>query len=110
QAVGDVVQDGYARGQVELLEHEADPLGAQRRQPPVGEPGHVVPVDAYRPRRRPVERAHEVQQGRLSRARRADDADQFAVVDAQVDVAQGDNAAGIATTDRAQVDDRGHAG
>ena len=44
----------------------------------VGQRGHVVPVDVDGARRRPVERADQVQHGRLARAGRADDRDQLA--------------------------------
>ena len=60
--------------QVELLEHEADRPGPQRRQLAVGQRRRRrAPASADRARRRPVERADHVQQRRLARARRADD-------------------------------------
>ena len=37
QPVGDVAQDGLVLGEEELLEHEPDPGGAQRRQLPVAQ-------------------------------------------------------------------------
>ena len=46
QAVRDVVHRGHAVGEVELLEHEPDPVRPQRRQCPVVEVVDVEAVDA----------------------------------------------------------------
>jgi hypothetical protein len=58
---------GTAGREVELLEHEPDPAGAQRRQLPVGQPRHVVPGHGDPPGRRAVERAEHVEHRRLAR-------------------------------------------
>ena len=62
QPVGDVAQHGLMLGQEELLEYEPDPGRPQRRQLPVGHPGHVQAGDAHRPAGRLVQGAHQVQQ------------------------------------------------
>src|SRR5690606_42033722 len=53
-----------------------------------GEPAHVLAPDEELPRRRPVQAADEVHQGGLSRARRAHDRDELALLDGEVDAAQ----------------------
>ena len=74
QAGGHVVERGQPVEQVELLEHEADAPAPQRRQLAVarGAPTSCA-GDAHRARRRPVERADEVEQRRLARPGRPDD-------------------------------------
>ena len=66
----------------------------------------VVPVDPDRPGRRPVQRADQVQQRRLAGPGRADDGDQLAVPDAQVDLAQRDHAARVGPAHAGQFDHR----
>jgi hypothetical protein len=83
QAVGDGLADRYAGGEVELLEHEPDRAGPQRRQLPVGQFGHGVAVDAHAPAGRPVEGADQVEQRGLARPRAPDDGDRLAVPDDQ---------------------------
>jgi hypothetical protein len=61
QPVRHVVHSGLSRREVELLEHEPDPPGAQRGQLPGRTVPHVVPVDPHHPGRRAVERADQVQ-------------------------------------------------
>ena len=61
--------------------------------------GDVVPVDPHRPGRRPVERADQVQHRRLARAGRADDREQLAVLDGQVEPSSGGDAAGVGLRD-----------
>src|SRR5439155_10072752 len=102
EAVGDVVQGAYAAGQVELLEHEPDPAGAQGGQCPVGQRGDVVAVDVDRAGGRPVERTDDVQHGRLAGPGRADDGDQFAVVDVEGGTGEGFDAARVDLADVAQ--------
>ncbi len=72
QPVGHVAQHALVLGEEELLEHEPDPGRPQRRQLPVPHPRHVQAGDAYRPGRRPVQGAHQVQQRGLARPGRAD--------------------------------------
>ena len=76
QPVGDVVERGLAAEQVELLEHEPDPPRAERRTASRSRqaPPRRTPAMRTVAGRRPVERAEEVQQGRLARTRRPDDA------------------------------------
>ena len=50
QPVGDVVERGLVLGQEELLEHEADPRGAQRGQLSVAKLGDVESGDPDRAR------------------------------------------------------------
>ena len=112
QAVGDVVERGLATEQVELLEDEADPPCAQRGQPPVGHARHVVPGDPDGPLGRPVERAEEVQERRLARAGRADDRDELAALDPEVDRLEGVDRrhARVALADPGQLGDGAHDG
>ena len=77
QPVGDVAEHGLVLGEEELLEHEPDPRGPQRRQLPVGHPGRVEAGDPDRPAGRLVQGAHQVQQRGLARPGRADDRGQF---------------------------------
>ena len=84
----DVAQRGHVRQQVELLEHEADVAVADLGQPVLVEVGDVLTGEEQLSRRRDVEAADDVHQRRLARARRADDGDELAFVDAQVDAAQ----------------------
>jgi len=66
QAIGHVVERGLMLGQEELLEHESDGGGPQRGDLPVGELADVEPADPDGPRGRPVQRPHDVQQGRFA--------------------------------------------
>ena len=87
--IGDVVECGLSGEQEELLEHEADVLGTQGGQILVGQHRHVVSGDSDFAHRGTVERAHDMQQRRLSAAGGADDRNQFTVRDLEVDAAQG---------------------
>jgi len=51
---------------MELLEHEPDGPGPQGGDLPVGELADVQPADPDGSGGRPVQRAHDVQQGRLA--------------------------------------------
>ena len=79
QPGGDVLERRHPVEQEELLEHEADVLAragspsARSRMPATSCPATATP-----PARGPLERAHDVQQRRLARARRADDREQLA--------------------------------
>ncbi len=105
QARGDVVGRRQRLQQVEALEHEADAPRAQGRQLAVAHPPGVDAGDVHRPGRRPVEQAHELQQGRLARARRADHGHELALLDRQLDVAQDVAGRGVAAADAAELDD-----
>ena len=96
--VGDVVEHAGVLGQEELLEDEPDPGGPQVGHVPVVHRGHVEPGDPHPAAGGPVEGAHQLQQGGLARARRADDTDQLPGADGEVHPAQGLNGrrAGIA--------------
>jgi hypothetical protein len=95
QAVGDVVQRGGVFGEEELLEDEADVRGALGRQRAVVHGGGVPAGDPYGAGAGPVEGAHEMQQGRLSRPRGAGDAEQLASSDGEAHAAQRLHGAGV---------------
>ena len=88
QAVGDVVEHAEAVEQEELLEDEAEAPGPQARQLLVGHGRGVLSGDADHAARGSLEGAHHVEQGALARPGRADDGDQLALVDPQVDAGQ----------------------
>src|SRR4029077_11714601 len=83
----------------ELLEHEPDVPRSQHRERAVAEPGDVAAGDREAAAGGPLERAHDVQQGRLSRAGRADDGEQFAFADAQRHTTQRLDATGVRLAD-----------
>ncbi|MBD0739042.1 hypothetical protein BGM09_06335 [Streptomyces sp. CBMA29] len=110
QPVGHVVERGDAVGQVELLEHEPDPVRAHGGKGAVGEVVHVHPFDGDRARGGPVEGPDQVEEGRFAGAAGADERDQFALPHGQahprarqhrrfavtaLDVAQLDDGAGL---------------
>ena len=74
--------------QVELLEHEADALAAQRRDPSVGQPAEPLAFHRHLARAGPVERAHHVQHRALARTRRPGHRHQIAAADRQIDACQ----------------------
>src|SRR6266540_3824294 len=88
QAGGHVVQRAHRVEQEELLEDQADPARAQRGELPVRERAHVGAADVHGAAARQVERAHDVEQGRLSRPARPDDRQHLPRRDGQVDAAQ----------------------
>src|SRR4051794_2413949 len=65
QPVGDVLQHRRPRNQVELLEDEADSSGPQRGSLAVGERADIVAGDADAAGGGSIQRADDVQQGRL---------------------------------------------
>jgi hypothetical protein len=95
QAMGDVVQRGHPVDQEELLEDEADRPRAQPCQLAVVEVVDVGAGHRDAARGRAVERAHDVQQRRLARARGADDGDQLAVADLEAHAVERAHAAGV---------------
>ena len=86
-----------ARQEVVRLEDEADGPAADLRQLVVGELLHRVALQAVDPGGRAVQAAQDVHQRRLARAGRADDGQELAVGDHQVDVLEGGHgdAAGV---------------
>jgi hypothetical protein len=106
QPVGDIVQRGHPRGEVEQLEDKPDAARPQRRQLTVGQARDSEPVDDDLPGGGPIQSAHHVEQRRLSRPRRPHDRHHLAAVDIQVDVAQRGDAPGIVAADAAQRHDR----
>jgi hypothetical protein len=74
--------------QVELLEDEADPAGADRGEPGVGHPFDVLPADADPAAVRPLQGPGHVQQGALARSGGTEDRHPFGPVDLQGDPGQ----------------------
>ncbi len=99
-AGGDVVDRGHRLLEVEGLEHEADPVGAQAGQLAVGgrrrRRGRPPRTS---PRGRPLERAEDGQHRRLARARRPDHRHLVAGGDLDADAAQRRHAAGVLLDD-----------
>src|SRR5690606_26907562 len=81
---GDVLQHAAVRQQVERLEHEPDPAGAQGGAPALGQVTHLHPVQPVTAAGGAVQQAEQVQQGGLARAGRADDRDVLTGADGQV--------------------------
>src|SRR2546423_12138854 len=84
----DVLPDRRARQKIEGLENESDFLIADARQRAGREQRDVFAVEPILAGRRRVEAAEDVHQRRLAGARRSDDRDEVAAVDAGVDAAQ----------------------
>src|SRR5262249_56563440 len=84
-----VVRRGEAVEQVELLEHDAQPVGADTGDGVVGQRRDVGPVDVHGPAGGPVEGGHQVQQRRFAGAGRAQHGDQLAAPDREVYLVQG---------------------
>ena len=61
----DVLGDRQRRHQVERLEHEADALATEDRQPPFAEFPEIDITERNRARRRPVEAGRDVQERAL---------------------------------------------
>ena len=82
----------------------------RRGEPRVAQATDVVTVDAHRPCRRPLEGTDDVDQRRLPRARRADEGDELACVDGQIDPGQrlDRRLAGVALDDAGHLQHRGH--
>ena len=73
QPVCDVLARRASVEEEELLEHEADRACPERRERAIGELRGDVTVDSDRPGGRTLERAEDVEQGRLAGAGRPDD-------------------------------------
>src|SRR5436190_1312786 len=83
-----VLDHRAVREQVEALEDEADPLGAQRRPLAVGQRLDVDALEQVGPRARAVEQAEDAEQRRLARARGPDDGQRRRRRQHEVDLAQ----------------------
>ncbi len=103
-----VLERRAVRQQVERLEHEPEPLGAQPRPFALGQVRHVAAVELVDAGARAVEQAEHVEQRRLARTGRADDGDVLAGGDREIDAAQRPYRRGARKhpLDAAQVDDR----
>src|SRR5205814_680569 len=78
--------------QVEALKDEADFAVANVGQHGAVQATDVLTIEPVRARRRPVQAADEVHQGRFARAARSDDGDEFAALHGQGYAAQGGDA------------------
>ena len=74
-----------------LLPHEAHPGAAIVIQIAIGQLEQVLPIDRDPARRRAIQSAQHVEQRRFARSRCADDADQLAALDRQIESLQGDD-------------------
>ena len=86
---GDVLLGGQRGHEVEGLEHEAQPVAAQRRDFLVGQPGQVGVADAGVAGRRGVEAGHAVHQRRLAGAGGPHDGGELAAAEFHVDRVEG---------------------
>ena len=82
--------------QVEELEDEADAAPAYQRQLTLAEPGQVASLEQDSTTTGPVQPAHQVQQGGLAGAGRADDGDKASLRHLQADVIDGAHDFGLA--------------
>src|SRR5699024_7866745 len=106
QPGGDVLCCRDRREEVELLEHEADRGGPDRRALRVGKSAQVLPLDQHRTRARVVESAEDRQQGALAGAGGAEDRELLPCVDPHVGGVQSSDRwwAGVQLRDRLPVD------
>ena len=77
QAIGHVIESRVTGQQMELLKDEANLASSQRRQLAIRQRGDVVSRHFDSPRRRPIECAHQMEQGRFAGAGRSDNRQQF---------------------------------
>src|SRR5690606_3581636 len=94
ETIRDVVQGGDTRRQMEVLEHEADAAGAKSGEVAVPEARHVEPVDRDLAGAGAIECSDDVEHGRLAGAGRADNGNELAARDVEVDIAQCEDIAG----------------
>ena len=85
----DVFRDRQAGDQVIELEHEADVAAPVGGQLGLARPAQVLLAEQHRARSGGIESAQDVEQGRLAAARGAQQDDELAAPDLQVDLAQG---------------------
>ena len=90
QGEGDVAQDGTLLEEVEALENHADGL-PQLQQFLAAEPGQAFAVHQHLALGGAFEQVDAAHQGALARAGQADDAENFTVVDGEIDVLQRDD-------------------
>ena len=88
QGRGHVVEGARPGQQVVRLEDEPDRAAADRGQPVVVEILDRRPVEDVAPGRGPVEAADDVHQGRLARPRRADNGEELAAFDDEVEAVE----------------------
>src|ERR1700744_5995104 len=100
QGEGHVLVDVLVRQQPEVLEHAADPA-AEHGHPPVRQPGQVPAGHPDAAVGGPLLLEDQPQEGRLTRAGRADEKDKFALLHANTDVLQ--SRAALARVDLADV-------
>ena len=84
-----VVERCHPVGEVKLLEDKSDCVGPKRREFGVVHAHHIVASNAGCTLGGAVERADDVEHGRLAAATGPDDREQFALVDGEVDAVQG---------------------
>src|SRR5512146_1094483 len=89
--VGYVVEDRRVLGEKELLKDEANPGGPHRGELAILEFGDVEAGDRDPPRRRPLQRPHQVEERRLARAGGAEDGYELSRTHAEADALQGRN-------------------
>src|SRR4029077_15503524 len=96
----------------ELLEDEPDAPRAQRRECALGRGRDVLARDAHHAAARALERAHDVQQRRLARARGPDDRAELALVEREAHASERVHLAGVLLRDVAHLEDprRAHEG
>src|SRR6266508_3432756 len=99
----DVLSDGLRREQLEVLEDDAD-LAPQARDPGAGHARDVVAIDDDAAGRRQLLADQQSDESRLACARGADEKDEVAGIDPQVDVAQRVRAVGVALADVVELD------
>jgi hypothetical protein len=108
QPSGDVVERGHPVEQEELLEDEADPMGADGRELRLPHRRHVVPGDAHDAARGALERAHDVQQRGLARAGRPDHRRELPRGDRQRDAVEDVDRPGIGLPHAVELEHGGH--
>ena len=112
QAVGDVVERGVGLEQVELLKDEADAPRAQPRERALGRAREILARDAHDTAARALERAHDVEQRRLARARGPDDRAELTLVHREAHAAKRVDVARVLLCDVPHLENarRAHAG
>jgi hypothetical protein len=84
----DILQRRHGRDQVERLEHDADMVAAEARQPVLIQPAQIMAGDIDKPAGRALQPGHDHHHGGLAGPRRSDHTDGFAAPDRQVDATQ----------------------
>ncbi len=89
QREGDVLDQSEMGNEMEGLEDEPDPKAPSLRTFLLFEVGHLLAGQDVSSRRRPIEKAEDLQQGGFARARGAGQCQPFPVVDLEIDAGQG---------------------